>query len=82
MLRPFTPPPHPGAAPLNASTFALHRGVIYLPETEQISHYFYASMPRQFDAVLHFDETRAVEPLERATAWEKGEAPETFPFGR
>jgi hypothetical protein len=21
-------------------------------------------------------------PLERATAWEKGEAPETFPFGR
>ncbi len=57
-------------------------GVIYLPETERISHYFYASMPRQFDAVLHFDETRAVEPLERATAWEKGEAPETFPFGR
>ena len=57
-------------------------GVIYLPETERVSHYFYASMPHQFDAVLHFDETRAVEPLERTTAWEKGEAPETFPFGR
>jgi erythromycin esterase-like protein len=57
-------------------------GVIYLPEAERISHYFYASMPHQFDAVLHFDETRAVEPLERTTDWEKGEAPETFPFGR
>jgi erythromycin esterase-like protein len=28
---------------------------------------------------LHFDKTRAVEPLERASEWEAGEAPETFP---
>jgi erythromycin esterase-like protein len=34
-----------------------------------------------FDAVLHFDETRAVEPLERTSTWEKGEVPETFPSG-
>jgi erythromycin esterase-like protein len=56
-------------------------GVIYLPETERLSHYFHARLSDQFDAVLHFDETRAVEPLERTAEWEAGEAPETFPFG-
>jgi erythromycin esterase-like protein len=56
-------------------------GVIYRPETERLSHYFTARLPEQFDAVLHFDETRAVEPLERTAAWEKGEVPETFPSG-
>jgi erythromycin esterase-like protein/predicted phosphoribosyltransferase len=55
-------------------------GVIYHPETERISHYFRARLPDQFDAVLHFDETRAVEPLERTAEWELGEVPETFPF--
>ena len=39
-------------------------GVIYLPETERQSHYFYARLADQFDAVLHFDRTRAVEPLD------------------
>jgi erythromycin esterase-like protein len=56
-------------------------GVVYLPETERPSHYFHAWLSDQFDAVLHFDETRAVEPLERTAEWEVGEAPETFPFG-
>ncbi len=56
-------------------------GVIYRPETERMSHYFGARLPDQFDAVLHFDETRAVEPLEYAAEWEAGEPPETFPFG-
>ena len=55
-------------------------GVIYRPETERMSHYFRARLPDQFDAVLHFDETRAVEPLERTAEWEAGEVPETFPF--
>jgi erythromycin esterase-like protein len=54
-------------------------GVIYRPETERMSHYFRAQLPDQFDAVLHFDETRAVEPLERTAEWEAGEVPETFP---
>ena len=40
-------------------------GVIYRPETERQSHYFHARLADQFDAVLHFAETRAVEPLER-----------------
>ena len=56
-------------------------GVIYLPETERTSHYFQARLAKQFDAILHFDETRAVEPLERTSEWEAGEAPETFPSG-
>jgi erythromycin esterase-like protein len=55
-------------------------GVIYLPETERASHYFWARLPDQFDALLHFDETRAVEPLERTAVWEAGEVPDTFPF--
>ena len=55
-------------------------GVIYRPETERQSHYFGARLPDQFDAVLHFDETRAVEPLEYTAEWEAGEVPETFPF--
>jgi erythromycin esterase-like protein/predicted phosphoribosyltransferase len=56
-------------------------GVIYLPESERQSHYFHADLARQFDAVLHFDITRAVEPLERTAAWSTDEAPETFPVG-
>jgi erythromycin esterase-like protein len=55
-------------------------GVIYRPETERRSHYFRARLPDQFDAVLHFDETRAIEPLETTSEWEAGEVPETFPF--
>jgi erythromycin esterase-like protein len=55
-------------------------GVIYRPDTERQSHYFQARLPDQFDAVLHFDETRAVEPLEYTADWDMGEVPETFPF--
>jgi len=55
-------------------------GVIYRPESERLSHYFHARLPKQFDAVIHFDETRAVEPLERTSVWDKGELPETYPF--
>jgi len=56
-------------------------GVIYRPETERASHYFDARLSEQFDVVIHFDETRAVEPLERTAEWEAGEVPETFPTG-
>jgi erythromycin esterase-like protein len=56
-------------------------GVIYRPDTERMSHYFHAQLPRQFDAMIHFDETRAVEPLERIAREHGGEAPETFPSG-
>src|SRR6266699_3075803 len=56
-------------------------GVIYLPQTERQSHYFEARLTDQFDAVIHFDETHALEPLERYALWESGEPPETFPTG-
>jgi erythromycin esterase-like protein len=57
-------------------------GVVYRPETERLSHYFHARLAEQFDAVLHFDETRAVEPLEPSVHWESGEEPpETYPTG-
>lgn len=38
-------------------------GVIYRPEAERSCHYFHASLSVQFDALLHFDQTSAVEPL-------------------
>jgi erythromycin esterase-like protein len=56
-------------------------GVIYMPQTERQSHYFNARLSDQFDLVIHFDETRALEPLERYALWETGEPPETFPSG-
>jgi erythromycin esterase-like protein len=56
-------------------------GVIYRPETERISHYFQARIAEQFDAVIHLDETTALEPLERTSGWEAGELPETYPTG-
>lgn len=56
-------------------------GVIYLPETERYSHYFEAELPRQFDAVIHFDRSRALEPLDRVPGWQPDRTPQTFPFG-
>jgi erythromycin esterase-like protein len=55
-------------------------GVIYRPEHERASHYFRARLPQQFDAVLHFDETQALEPLEPEPGWHTDDAPETYPF--
>jgi len=54
-------------------------GVIYRPENELASHYFETHLSEQFDFVVHFDETRAVEPLERTVEWQRGEPPETYP---
>jgi erythromycin esterase-like protein len=56
-------------------------GVIYRPETERVSHYFEAQLPRQFDAMIHLDQTRAVEPLDQTVGWDAGEPPETYPTG-
>ncbi len=56
-------------------------GVIYRPETERVSHYFTARLSEQFDAVLHFDTSHAVEPLDRTPGWDQGEPPETYPTG-
>jgi erythromycin esterase-like protein len=54
-------------------------GVIYRPQTERQSHYFRTSAANQFDAMIHIDQTRAVEPLERTARWDTGDLPDTFP---
>jgi erythromycin esterase-like protein len=74
------------ADPATHDAFAIPRlqraiGVIYRPESERQSHYFMARVHDQFDAVIHLDHTRAVTPLERTSAWDRGEPPETFPSG-
>ncbi len=56
-------------------------GVIYRPESERTSHYFYACLPQQFDFIIHFDETSAVEPLDIPVHWHRGELDETYPSG-
>lgn len=56
-------------------------GVVYRPETERASHYFEARLRDQFDAVVHVDETHAVEPLDRRATRDRREVPETFPTG-
>ena len=56
-------------------------GVIYRPDTERQSHYFHVTLPEQFDAIIHVDHTRALEPLERTPQWMRGEIPETYPTG-
>jgi len=56
-------------------------GVIYRPESERQSHYAYACLPRQFDAVLHFSTTHAVSPLDRREPLPELEVPETYPSG-
>jgi erythromycin esterase-like protein len=67
---------------LRASRLERAIGVVYRPETERLSHYFQASLPEQFDAVVHIDRTSAVEPLEPGDVWRRnGESPETYPSG-
>lgn len=59
-------------------------GVIYLPQSERVSHYFYADLAKQFDAVVHFDETRALVPLDASDLWKHSDLPEemeTYPSG-
>ncbi len=56
-------------------------GVIYRPETERASHYFTAVLSEQFDGVIHFDETSAVEPLDKVASKSHDDAPQTFPEG-
>jgi erythromycin esterase-like protein/predicted phosphoribosyltransferase len=70
----------PAAQVLGSARLERAIGVIYRPQTERQSHYFHARVADQFDAVIHIDETRALEPLERTARWERGEAPLTYPF--
>ena len=75
------PPEAPVAKGLRSPMLERAVGVLYLPDTELASHYFTAQLADQFDAVVHFDHTRAVEPLEATAEWGIGEPAETFPTG-
>jgi hypothetical protein len=46
-----------------------------------MSHYFEVDLPKQFDLLIHLDETSALEPLERVASWEREEPAETYPSG-
>jgi erythromycin esterase-like protein len=70
----------PDPSALNGRRLERAIGVVYRPETERISH-FHARIAEQFDALIHIDQTTAVEPLERSSEWERGELPETYPTG-
>src|SRR5215203_6400016 len=54
-------------------------GVIYRPDTELMSHYADASLPKQFDAFAWFNLTNAVTPL--GAEHSRGGVPDTYPFG-
>ena len=56
-------------------------GVIYRPDAERESHYFHANVLGQFDALLHIDVTRGVQPLDAVAGSTGSEAPETYPSG-
>jgi erythromycin esterase-like protein len=55
--------------PLREAMLERAIGVIYLPQTERESHYFWTSLANQFDALFHLDETNALEPLDAPPHW-------------
>jgi erythromycin esterase-like protein/predicted phosphoribosyltransferase len=67
--------------PLDAVRLGRAIGVIYLPQTERQSHYYHVRPGDQFDAIIHIDKTRALQPLEVTVQWDAGETPETYPTG-
>ncbi len=71
----------PGAAALEVVRLGRAIGVIYQPQTERQSHYFHVRPSDQFDAMIHIDSTRALEPLEPTSVWVAGQNPETYPTG-
>lgn len=55
-------------------------GVVYVPESERVSHYLRCHLSAQFDAVIHLDRTKAVVPFERTAECPAGEVPEAYPY--
>jgi erythromycin esterase-like protein len=46
-------------------------GVIYKPETERDSHYYFTNLTSQFDSIIHIDQTTALQPLDINPEWDK-----------
>lgn len=54
----------------------------HLPPAERAAlALFHARLGQQFDAVIDVDATRAVEPLERTSEWDREPLPDTYPTG-
>lgn len=70
----------PVRAALSSARLERAIGVVYSPESERASHYFYARLPDQFDAVIHIDMSTALTPLE-PWPYEESDLPETYPVG-
>ena len=66
---------------LNQPRLARAIGVIYRPEIGLHNHYFEARLAQPFDAVIHIDRSRALEPLERGALWDREEPADTYPNG-
>ena len=62
---------------LEASRLERAIGVVYRPDTELQSHYFHASLPRQFDEYIWLDRTSAIRPV---TVGEAQDLPRLHPF--
>lgn len=56
-------------------------GVIYRPGSERQSHYLFSRPADQYDALLYFDRTSALTPLDGTDELEPDELPDTFPSG-
>jgi erythromycin esterase len=55
-------------------------GVVYDPDRERFGNYVPTVLPFRYDALLHVDRTRALDPLHMEPR-EDGEPPETYPSG-
>jgi len=53
----------------------------YQARAEITKWLFHVRPAEQFDAMIHIDQTRALEPLELTSEWIAGELPETYPSG-
>ena len=71
----------PAAQALEVVRLARAIGVIYLPETERQSHYYHVRPADQYDAMIHIERTRALQPLDPTSIWIEGQTPETYPSG-
>ena len=71
----------PATEALETVRLARAIGVIYLPATERQSHYYHVRPADQYDAMIHIEHTRAVQPLEPTGVWIEDETPETYPSG-
>ncbi|MGJ5620078.1 erythromycin esterase family protein [Sulfitobacter sp. MF3-043] len=63
---------------VNQQRLERYIGVIYRPDTERASHYSFATLPKQYDAFVWFDQTKAVTALPTLT---NAAEDETYPFG-